>query len=65
MKTIVIDVSPAGSVTIDAKCFTGKDCAKATEQIELVIGGAGQKTKTPKPEFFAPTNTQANNKLTF
>ena len=62
---IVIEVTPAGTVTIDANGFTGSSCAKATEQIELVLGG-GQVKKDKKPEFFAPpvNNNQAN-KMTF
>lgn len=52
---VVIEVSPAGSVKIDAQCFTGAGCAKATEQIEIVLGGGGNTKKTKKPEFFAPS----------
>lgn len=51
---IVIDVSPAGSVKIEGKCFQGSACAKATEQIEVVLGGGVSKTRKKKPEFFAP-----------
>lgn len=52
--TVNIEVSPAGSVTIDAQCFTGAGCAKATEQIEIVLGGGAAKSKKKKPEYFAP-----------
>ena len=54
---IVIDISAAGSVTVDAKCFTGPGCAKATEQIEIVLGGGASRKKTKKPEFFAPASS--------
>ena len=65
MKTITVDISPAGSVKIETSGFNGVGCAKATEQIEIVLGGAGRKTKKKKPEFFASPNTKAGNKLTF
>lgn len=56
--TLVIDISPSGNVQIDAQGFQGNSCAKATEQIELVLGGANKK-RSEKPEFFAP-NTMGN-----
>lgn len=62
---VVVDISPAGSVSVDAKCFQGSDCAKATEQIEIVLGGGGRKTKKKKPEFHAPAGARQANKLTF
>lgn len=63
---VVVDISPAGSVTVDAKCFQGSNCAKATEQIEIVLGGGGKKSKKKKPEFFVPAaGGQQKNKLTF
>jgi len=64
-KQIIIDITPAGSVKIDAKCFVGQDCAKATEQIEIVLGGAGSRKKKKKPEFFASPSTKTGQKLTF
>jgi hypothetical protein len=66
MEQIIIDISPAGSVQIDAQGFKGNSCAKATEQIELVLGaGAQKKSDTKKPEFYAPNTTGQTNKLTF
>lgn len=62
---VVVDISPAGSVTVDAKCFQGSNCAKATEQIEIVLGGGGKKTKKKKPEYHAPAGAKQTNKLTF
>lgn len=62
---IVIEVSPAGSVTVDAQCFTGANCAKATEQIEMVLGGQGQKKSKKKPEYFASSGGKHHNKMTF
>lgn len=51
-KKIVIDITPAGSVKVDAQGFNGVGCDKATEMIEIAIGGAGQKKKTKKPEYY-------------
>jgi len=61
---IVIDISPAGSVKIDAQGFQGCGCAEATEQLELVLGG-GQRKRTEKPEYYQPASTGATTKLTF
>ena len=63
---IVVDISPAGSVTIDAKCFSGSGCGKATEQIEIVLGGGAAKRSKKKPEFYAPAaGGKVGTKLTF
>lgn len=65
MKSIVIDISPAGSVKIDAQGFNGVGCAKATEMIEVAIGGAGVKKKTPKPEYYQGGGQANQNKQCF
>lgn len=62
---VIVEISAAGSVTVDAKCFTGSGCAKATEQIEIVLGGGGRKTKKKKPEAFSPAGAKQSAKLTF
>lgn len=61
---IIIDISPAGGIKIEAQGFTGSACAKATEQIEIVLGGGAKRKE--KPEFSMPplANSQ-NTKLTF
>lgn len=56
MKTITISVSPAGTVVVDAEGFAGNECDKATETIELVLGG-GEAKKDRKPEYYQPTGT--------
>ena len=62
---ITIEVSPAGGVNIDAVGFRGKSCTKATEQIELVLGGGLVKRKN-KPEYFTPpVASKQSNKMTF
>ena len=65
MKTITVEITPAGSVKIDVAGFNGVGCAKATEHLEVVLGGNGSKSKKKKPEFFSPASNQAGNKLTF
>ncbi len=63
---IVIEVSPAGSIKIEANNFVGGACAKATEQLEIVLGGHGGKKKTDyKPEFSMPATTGVENHRTF
>lgn len=52
MKTIKIDVSPAGNVNMDLNGFKGKSCAKVTEQIQIALGGSAKVDK--KPEFNIP-----------
>lgn len=65
MPELVIDISPAGNVNVEANGFQGNACAKASEQIELVLNG-GTKKRKEKPEFYAPNiSGQNNNKLTF
>lgn len=58
-KQIIIDITPAGTVKIDAQGFNGVGCDKATQEIELAIGGAAPKSKKKKPEYFVPGG-QAN-----
>lgn len=60
MPTLTIDIDADGSVHMDAKGFTGNACAKASEQIEAVLGGNGEVKKKKKPEFFAPPATTGN-----
>lgn len=62
-KSIQVNVGPAGNVKVEAMGFAGNQCEKATEQIELVLGGPAEKKK--KPEYFAPNTTATGTKLTF
>lgn len=66
MKQIIVDISPEGNVKIDASGFQGVGCAKATEQLEIVLGG-GEATskKKKKPEFFQSPSTKTGLKQTF
>lgn len=65
MKQVIIDITPAGTVTVDAQGFKGVGCDKATESIEIALGGAGAKSKKKKPEAFQHPSTATQNKLTF
>lgn len=66
MRQLIINISPAGSVNIDASGFKGVGCAAATEQLEVVLGGgAAPKSKKKKPEFFASGSTKAAQKQCF
>lgn len=65
MQQVIVEISPAGSIKVDAQGFKGKGCEKATEQIEIALGGAGKVSKKRKPEFFAAPSTKAGQKQTF
>jgi len=65
MKQIVIDISAAGTVKVDAQGFKGKGCASATEQIEIALGGNAPKKKSMKPEAFSSPSTGVTNNRTF
>lgn len=62
---IVVDIAPDGTVSLDAQCFVGQDCAKATEQIEIMLGGVGKKSDTKKPEFYQQPGIGQQVKRTF
>ena len=63
---LVIDISPAGTVSIEANGYEGNACSMATQQLEIVIGGHAAKKKTDyKPEFSMPASTNQVNKSTF
>lgn len=65
MQQIIVEISPAGTVKLDLKGFTGSSCQKATEQIEIALGGGAAKKKKKKPEFFQSPSTKTGTKLTF
>ena len=65
MPEIVISITPAGTASVDAKGFKGGTCDKATEQIELVLGGHAKRTKKRKPDFYTPAGNNVRDKLTF
>lgn len=56
--SIVVDISPTGTVKIDASGFKGKSCTEATQTIEVALGGMVKGSdRKHKPEFFAPAST--------
>ena len=64
-ETILVDISPAGNVKIEAQGFAGNGCAVATHDLEVHLNG-GTKKRKEKPEFYAPgVSTRQGNKLTF
>jgi len=64
-KQVIVDITPAGSVKVDAQGFKGVGCDKATEMIEIAIGGAGARKKTKKPDYFVPGGQSNQNKNVF
>lgn len=64
MKQVIVDISAAGTVKVEAQGFKGVGCDKATEQIEISLGGEVGKKKR-KPEFYQQPSTAETNKLTF
>ena len=61
--TIKIRVSPAGQAMIEVEGVTGTTCTELTEDIELHLGGAGER-KT-KPEYHMPATGNVGTRLTF
>lgn len=64
-KQVVIDISAAGSVKVEANGFNGQGCDKATEMIEVAIGGEAAKNKKRKPEYYAGAGGNLSNKQVF
>jgi hypothetical protein len=52
-EVITVDISPAGSVKIEASGFRGKACEEATQPIEIALGQHNVERK-PKPEANMP-----------
>lgn len=55
---LTIDISPDGEVKIDVDGVRGKDCLKATEQIEAALGR--MTTRETKPAYHAQSAGQGN-----
>lgn len=53
MRTIQIDIGPAGGVLIEAIGFKGPDCEKFTKAFEEALGKV--QTRKKKPEFHQQT----------
>jgi hypothetical protein len=60
-KEIEITIFRDGTSKVDAKGFAGVGCQKATEAIEVALGGLdpANRSDSKKPDFYATTgNTQ-------
>lgn len=62
---VVVNISPAGLVSVDAQGFTGTSCDKATEFVELTLGGSGSRKRENKPEYHLPESGVVHGKMTF
>ena len=58
MKSIEIVVSPKGESRVETKGFTGSECQKASQFLEMALGK--QTNASLKPEFYAQTHTEAS-----
>lgn len=55
MKRVQIRIDKEGNYSVDAKeGFTGIECAKKTEQLQLILGGT-QIAEKKKPEYYDPS----------
>jgi hypothetical protein len=56
LKTIEIIVSQQGESRVETHGFTGSECQKASQFLEMALGK--QTTTSLKPEFYAQTHTE-------
>ena len=61
MKTIIIDIAPDGTVTIDAIGYAGTACTDASRHIEQALGTIQHRTR--KPEYHQTTRRQTRQHL--
>jgi hypothetical protein len=65
-EAIVVEVTAAGNVKIEAQGFKGRACSTETRDLELVLGGGTAKKDTKyKPEFSMPAGNRNSVKSTF
>ena len=57
-RKILVRITPAGVITVEADGFRGKGCEAATKAIEEALGKPG--TRTRKPEYWRQTQTTRN-----
>ena len=57
-KEIEVIVDPQGGVSIEAVCFKGSDCEKATEFLEKALGKTINRKR--KAEFYSGVRTNRN-----
>lgn len=64
-KQIVVEIDQYGTVHMDAQGFTGNACERATETIEIALGGGEQASKKKKPEYYRSALAENMIKRTF
>ena len=57
-RKILVRITPAGVITVEADGFHGKGCEAATKAIEEALGKPG--TRTRKPEYWRQTHSTKN-----
>ncbi len=57
-RKILVRITPAGVITVEADGFHGKGCEAATKAIEEALGKPG--TRTRKPEYWRQSQTTKN-----
>ena len=57
-RKILVRITPAGVITVEADGFRGKGCEAATKAIEEALGKPG--TRTRKPEYWRQTHSTKN-----
>jgi hypothetical protein len=57
-RKILVRITTAGAITVEADGFNGKGCEAATKAIEEALGKPG--TRTRKPEYLRQTQTTKN-----
>ncbi len=60
MPHVIIDISPDGETTIEARGFQGAQCKDATRAIENALG---KTTKDAKKPEYSHANTTTSNKV--
>ena len=58
MKSIEIIVSPQGESRVETLGYTGRECQKASQFLEMALGK--QKATSLKPEFYTQTRTEGS-----
>ena len=57
-RKILVRITPAGVITVEADGFHGKGCEAATKAIEEALGKPGSRTR--KPDYWRQPQTTKN-----
>jgi hypothetical protein len=60
-RKILVRVSPAGDISVEAEGFQGKGCEAATKAIEDALGKPRERTR--KPQFWRPQSLRSEQQL--